>query len=135
MSLDDRNAELEEKLEHNPIDEQIAALARSDKSRKRQVRWLAISLALDVLLTIGFGYTTLQANEAAKKAETNEVAIVRNCETANQSRKDQRELWGYVISLTPIEPRTEAQTNRVNQFSDFVDKTFAQRDCQGELKK
>lgn len=134
MSLDDRNAELDKALEENPIDEQIAALARSDRSRHRQIRWLAFSLALDVLLTIGFGYTTLRANDAASKAETTQVAILRNCETANESRKNNAVLWDFVLAQPPREPLDAKQQKIRDDFVELKNKTFAQRDCQAELK-
>lgn len=135
MSLDTRNAALNKELEENPVETQVEALARADKRQSRQVIILAITVAFDVLLTIGFGYITFRTHQLANQAETNEVAIVRNCETANDSRRNQRELWSYVISLTPSEPRTSEQTARVEAFQTFVDKTFAIRDCQAEIDK
>lgn len=129
MSLDTRNAELEEKLEVNPIDEQIAALARSDASRKRQVRWLAVSLALDVLLTIGFGYATLRANNAASKAETTQHSIVRNCETTNESRAKNREIWDYIVQISERPNLTPEQQKTRDDFIMKLNDTFAPRDC------
>lgn len=135
MTLDDRNTELDKALKLNPIDEQIAALARSDKSRTSQIRWLAVSLALDVLLTIGFGYTTFQAQRAADQAETNKTAIVRSCETSNEARKNNRVLWDYILSIPPSEPLTKEQKVRVAEFKTFVNKTFAPRNCMAEINK
>lgn len=129
MSLDERNAELDQALEHNPIDEQIASLTRADLSRKRQVRWLAISLILDVLLTIGFGYTTIRANNAASKAESSTHAIIRNCETSNEARANNKKLWDYIINLPPTQPPTSEQQKRIADFKKFIDMTFAPRDC------
>ncbi len=132
MSLDERNAELERALELNPIDEQIQALARSDHSRKRQIRWLAISIMLDVLLTIGFGYTTLRANNAANKAETNTSAIVRSCETSNEARANNKQLWYYILNLPRTNTPTADQQKQTTDFKTFVDKTFAPRDCNNQ---
>lgn len=128
MSLDERNGELEEKLKHNPIDEQIAALVRADRLRKWQIFALALMAAL-------LAYGWYQNRSLAIQAESNKDAIIRNCETSNESRKNQRDLWAYVISLTPEQPRTETQQNRTDEFQKFVDKTFAQRDCMAEIKK
>lgn len=129
MSLDTRNEELDRKLEQNPIDEQIAALARSDKSRRRQIRWLAVSLALDVLLTIGFGYTTLRANNAASKAETIENAIVARCESTNDARAKNEKLWDHILDLTKDTPRTPQQEVDRKEFIQVKEETFAPSDC------
>jgi len=135
MSLDDRNQALNEELERNPVETQVEALARADKRQSRQVVILAITVAFDVLLTLGFGFVTWRTHELTSLADTNQNAIIRNCETANESRKNQRELWAYVISLTPSEPRSPEQVARVDAFQKFVDKTFAPRDCSEEVNK
>jgi hypothetical protein len=135
MSLDDRNAELERKLEANPIDDQIAALFRADGRRKFEVRILAVSLLLDVFLTIGFGYVTIQTRELAAQAESNKVALVRNCETANDSRRNNLILWDYLLALpTPPGSTLEQQKTR-DGFKAFVEKTFAPRNCQAEISE
>lgn len=135
MSLDSRNADLDEKLEGNPIDEQIAALVRADNQRKNQVRLLAASVALDIILSIVLGFVTWKTNELAREAQSNRQAVIANCEIANEARTKQRQLWSYVISLTPERPRTEAQQDRVVQFEKFVNETFAPRDCMAEIQK
>lgn len=134
MSLDSRNEELDKKLEENPIDDIVHALVRADDNRKNQVRWLAVSLLLDVLLTIAFGWVTIQTHNLAVEAESNKTALIRNCETANEARKNQRALWGFILSVPPQEPRTPEQQKRVDSFSQFVDTTFAPRDCEAETE-
>ncbi len=135
MSLDTRNAALNEELEKNPIDVQVEALARADKRQSRQVILLSITVAFDVLLTIGFGYITIRTHQLANQAETNQTALVRNCETANASRKNNQVLWDYILAIpTPNAPTVEQQKNR-DDFKAFVDKTFAPRDCQAEINK
>lgn len=135
MSLDDRNKALNDELERNPVDVQVEALAKADKRQQKQVAILAFTVAFDVLLTIGFGFITWRTHELSSLADTNQEAIVRNCETANESRKNQRELWAYVIQLTPIQPRTEEQSNRAADLQTFVNETFAPRDCSKEINK
>lgn len=132
MSLDDRNAVLEQKLEHNPIDESIASLVAADQRRRRHVRILAISLALDVLLTIGFGYITARTHSLAAQAESNHQSLVRNCETGNEARTKNKQLWTYILSLPPSndgQASTPEQQRRVDDFKKFLDETFALRDC------
>jgi len=129
MSLDTRNEELDKALESNPIDEQILALARSDKSRKRQIRWLAVSLMLDVLLTIGFGFNAIRANNAANKAETIESAIVARCEATNEARAKNEKLWDYLVEQSEKQPRTPEQQKFRDEFITLKNETFAPSDC------
>jgi len=135
MSLDDRNAELDKKLEENPIDEIVGSLVRADRRRKGQVRWLALSLALDVLLTLAFGWVTIQTHRISTKAESNQNAIARSCETSNEARKNNLVLWDYILEIPPVQPLTAEQLQQRDQFKVFVQKTFAQRDCQAEVNK
>lgn len=135
MSLDTRNAALNKELEENPIDVQVEALARADKRQSRQVVVLAITVVFDVLLTIGFGYITVRTHQLANQSENNRVALTRNCETANDSRKNNRALWDYILAIpTPDAPTVDQQKNRTD-FKAFVDKTFASRDCDAEVNK
>lgn len=134
MSLDDRNAELNEKLEQNPIDSQIAALIKADARRKSQVRLLFICFGLLIALSVVLGYVSWKTNQIARVAQSNRAAVIANCEVANQSRDDQRQLWSYVISLTPERPRTDEQQERTDDFEAYVNKTFAHRDCMAEIK-
>lgn len=133
MSLDERNAELEKKLEVNPIDEQIATLTAADSRRRGQVRLLAISLVLDLLLTIGFGFVTVRTNRLANQAENNRDSILRNCITANESRANNKKLWDYLFVQTASNPRTPQQAEAIAEFRDFVNETFAPRDCHSEI--
>lgn len=135
MSLAERADELDKKLEQNPIDQSIAALVKADNRRRRQVMLLAVSLALEFVLTIGLTFLSFQTNHIAQLAQNNKEAVILNCETANDSREAQRKLWAYVIALPPQQTRTPEQQQRVEEFQVFVDKTFKPRDCQSEANK
>lgn len=129
MSLDTRNAELEEKLEHNPIDENIQTLIRADKRRKAQVTLLAISIFIELLLSVALAYGWSQNHKLAIQAESNHMAILRNCETSNEARANNKQLWDYLLTQTPSQPPTAEQEKRIADFEAFVNKTFAPRDC------
>lgn len=135
MSLAERADELDKKLEQNPIDQSIATLVKADNRRRRQVMLLAVSLALDFVLTIGLTFLSFQTSHIAQLAQNNKEAVILNCETANDSRDAQRKLWAYVIALPPQQPRSPEQQQRVEEFQVFVDKTFKPRDCQAEANK
>lgn len=135
MSLAERDDELDKKLEGNPIDSSIATLTRDARRARRNVRLLAASITLDFVLTIALTVLSFQTNHLATLAQTNKQAVIQNCETANDSRTAQRQLWGYVLSLTPQQPRTAEQQARVDEFAKFVDQTFKPRDCKAEASQ
>lgn len=129
MSLDDRNAELDHKLEQNPIDEQIAALFKADRRRKSQIVLLTVSIMLDVFLTFAFGYVSIRTAQLARQAESNEAAIVARCETTNESRARNEKLWDYLVDQSKNQQRTPEQQKFFDNFTILKDQTFAPSDC------
>lgn len=137
MSLNDRNAELNKQLEANPIDQQISNLTRADQRNRRHIILLALSLLFDLVLSLVLAYGWHTNHNLAIRAETNRDAIVRGCETSNEARAKNKQLWAYILELpTPDgQPRTPEQQKRLDDFRMFVDDTFAPRDCQAEINK
>ncbi len=129
MNLEQRNAELDKKIESTDLPNAVDTLLKDAKSRRRQIKLLALTVAFDVLLTIGFGYITLKTHDIATKADSNSAAIVRSCESTNESRANNKKLWDYILALPPRTERTPAQTEQLADFQAFVDKTFAPRNC------
>lgn len=135
MTLDSRSDELDKKLEGNDIDKSVATLVKDARRRQLQLRLLTASIILDFILSAVLTVVVFKTNEVARLAQSTKAAVIQNCETANDSRRNQRQLWGYVLSLTPEQPRTSEQEARVKEFSKFVDSTFAPRDCQAEANR
>lgn len=129
MNLEQRNADLDKKLKDTDIPQAIDTLIKDAKRRKRHVRLLAISLALDVLLTVAFGYISIRTADLASKADSNRAALVRSCETANQSRSDNREIWDYVLELSQRPSTTPAEQETRDKFVAKVNETFKPRNC------
>lgn len=132
MSLDDRNAELNKKLEHNPVDEAVAALIKADQRRRGQILLLFISIAFDLILSIFLAFGWQANHQLALRAESNHDAIVRSCETSNEARAKNKELWTYILSLPPSndgKASTPEQQKRVEDFKAFLDDTFKIRNC------
>ncbi len=129
MSLDDRNQELEKALETNPIDIQIAALVRADNRRKGQIIVLAISIVLDILLTIGFGYLAIQSSTTASRAESNETALNARCVSTNEARAKNAKLWDYLVDQSQNQPRTLEQQKFRDDFITLKNETFAPTVC------
>lgn len=129
MSLEQRNAELDKKIAKTDLNEAVTTLVKDAKKRRRQLRWLALSIVFDLLLTVGLGYLSVQTHRAASKAEDNHTALIRNCETSNEARANNKQLWDYLLNLpTPNAPTLQQKEVR-NQFSVFVGKTFSPRNC------
>lgn len=122
MSLDKRNEELEKRLEHNPVDEQIAALVRADKRRKFQITALA-------LLTVGLIFLSVRTTQIAGQAESNRAAIVARCVATNEARAKNEKLWDYLIDQGKNQPRTKEQQMFFDNFVKLKDDTFAPTDC------
>lgn len=132
MSLDDRNAVLDKKLQNNAIDDAVAALIKADQRRKGQILLLFISIAFDLILSVFLAFGWQANHQLALRAESNHDAIVRSCETSNEARAKNKELWNYILSLPPSNDgnaSTPDQQKRVNDFKAFLDDTFKIRDC------
>lgn len=129
MSLDERNEELNRKIDHTDLSSAVDTLIKDAKKRKRQVILLSLSIGLDLLLTVGLGFLSIQTHNVASQSENNKVALVRSCETTNDARASNKALWDYLLALPSNEPATSAQQSEIDSFKAFIDKTFAPRDC------
>jgi hypothetical protein len=134
-NLDERSDELDKQMEKHPAEESIEVLTKDAHRRTRQLRILAVCIVFNLLLTVGFGLLTYKTNQLARLAQKAKDAIVANCEVANDSRENNHALWDYILALPPSEPRTAEQEKRISEFETFIDRTFAQRDCQAEINK
>lgn len=134
-NLEERSDELDKQMAEHPAEESIRILVKDANKSKRRFRILTISVILDILLTIGLAYLSFKTSETAHLAQTNKAALIANCETANESRKNNRDLWEFAFSLTPTQAQTDEQKAQNQKFKDFVAITFAQRDCRAEVNK
>lgn len=116
-------------------------------SRKRE-RLLALSIILDLVLSIALGMVGLQAKVAGDRATaaTSVAAQQKHnlellCETGNNARAAQRQLWDSVIALsqTDVTPRSfeemEARKQRLAQFQVVLEEATQQRDCEKEVNR
>lgn len=134
-NLEERSDELDAQMAAHPAEKSIAVLIRDANRRKRQLRILTASIVFDIVLSIALGVVTFKTNELAKLAQSNSDAVVANCEVSNESRRDEKALWDFVFALPVLEPPTAEEQARAAQFKAFINKTFAERDCQTEIKK
>ena len=127
MSLDDRNAALDEALEHNPIDKQIAALVKAGN----RLKFIVIGLAF---LTVFVAVIAIQARQAATKAENAQTAVIARCEATNEARIKNRDIWNYVLELSNRPNLTPQQLADRDKFVAKLDDTFKPTDCKAVKK-
>jgi hypothetical protein len=140
MSLDDRSDALDQKLTDNSIDASISTLVHDAGRRRRQIIWLAVSLVLDIFLTIGFGVLAVQARETSLATAKTQATLVSGCQTSNEFRRTEAGLWEHILSLQPImtnlTPEQQAQRDKtIAEFQVYLKTTFAPRDCNNIIQK
>lgn len=140
MSLEERSDALDKKLEDNPIDDAIATLLKDAQKRRRQIIALAISLMLDLWLTIGLAFLSIQARNTAIAVQNSKDSIVASCEAANEFRLTEAALWNHILAIEPVverelTPEEQARQDKtVADFRVFLETTFAPKDCSNVIK-
>lgn len=132
-NLEERDDHLNQQIEEHPAEESIRVLVKDAHRRTRQLRLLTATVVLTLLMAIGLVFVSYKLYRITQLAQTNQNAVVANCETANDSRKNQLILWNYVFSVPARTPRTPEQEQRNEDFKKFIAKTFAPRDCRAEI--
>ena len=113
--------------------------ARVDKFAKR-TRWIAVASVVAVVLAISGGalaaFAKSDSGEANDKASRSQEYQVANCKAGNEYRKDNKDLWEYLIKLNLSNPDPQAtaaqkklQAKLIKKFQAKVDETYAPRDC------
>lgn len=137
-TLDERSDDLDKQLEDNPIDRSIEAIIKDSKRRGIQLRILAISLVLDVVLTFGLAAVSFQAHDLAVQAGHSRDAVIESCRTGNDFRTTEANLWAHILDLQPVlsnlTPEQQAQRDKtVKDFRTYLTTVFAARDCSNIL--
>lgn len=121
-----RNEDLDKKIEGSDV---VTRLRRVD----RMVKWLAFSVALDMVLSIGLAVLGIVAYDISKSAKTAASLARINCLSANQTRLQSQQLWDYVLTFpAPSNETAAARRERlVNtaKFRAYIKVVFAPRDC------
>lgn len=112
---------------------QLAAVKATVRRGKRVIIALAVSLVLDVALTIGVTITAAQAHDASARANSTVAQLhatqVNACNAGNQTRAAEIQLWNHIASLT-VGPQTPAAQRKADeQLLAFVRQTFAAKNC------
>lgn len=131
-NLEQRDDKLNEQMATHPAEKSIEVLVKDAKRRTRQLHLLTATVALTLILGIGLSVVSYKLYHITQLAQSNTQAVIDNCETANDSRKNQKALWDFVFALPSLEPPTAEEQARAAQFKAFIAKTFVQRDCKAE---
>lgn len=121
------------------LSKKLESLQLFGKRNRTFIRILAVSVALDLLLSFGLIVSVDRANAAAAAAKrassaaaVSKEANFQTCVSSNAARLVQVQLWDYVLNLPPSPDRaaTPEQQAQVEQFRIYVHTAFAQRECQ-----
>lgn len=114
----------------------IRDLRAESRKSKRLIRLLGVSVGFDLLLSVALGAIGATAHQASDRATEAAAATAtaqyETCLAGNESRKGQRELWGYILQLSSQgdASQTEAGRQRLEDFRAYVERVFAPRDCE-----
>lgn len=126
----ERSDEFDKKLASRPkLEEQIGILAEAGKKTRRLVLYLAVSVGVNVALTILLGAFFYNQNVIQDDLIRNKNNIVASCNSGNEFRKSNLKLWEYILAIPPASDQTAEQKQKVDEFEDFVNQTFKLRDC------
>jgi len=126
----ERSDEFDERLKSMPdLEEQIGILAEAGKKTRRLVLMLAISVGINVALTLLLGAFFYNQNIIQDKLIRNQNNIVASCNSGNEFRKSNLKLWEYILAIPPSPNQTPEQKQKVDDFEKFVNQTFKLRDC------
>ena len=120
---------------------ELAAMNVYGKHNRRLIAGLAISFALDLLLTVIVAVFAIQAHDASSQAHVaaslaaqNHASALKFCRAANVSAEAQVRLTTYFVAITqppPGAPGAQAVTTRARDAAllVYVRRSFAPRDC------
>lgn len=118
--------------------EEIGTLRDLGQRNRRLIWGLAVSLILDVLLSVAVAVVAVKSTDAADRAteatslaNRNRQTQVATCLASNDTRAANIQLWNYVLDLAAKgNPNpTPQQTERIKQFKTYLAEVFAPRDC------
>lgn len=109
---------------------QLAAVADAGRKTRRLTVGLAVSFALDMILTVVVTLLTLSALNQGSAQRASQLAA---CAVSNQTRIAEQSLWAYVFQVS-APPKTAAQLATERKFLEHVDTIFAPVNCAAVYK-
>jgi uncharacterized protein HemX len=108
---------------------QSAIVAQQGKSR-RNLRWLAVSVVLDVALSVALGALAFGQAHTSEAIHNSQVSA---CQQANVKRAQDVAVWNRLLRLPPT--ATSAQKTEIAELEKLVGVKDAPRDCAALYRK
>lgn len=120
-------------LQESVVDlkQEIGGLRSYGRRNRHLIIGLAISLALDVFLTIGVIIAAVTANNAGALADANRQNQIETCNASNQTRQASRNLWNYLLDTVEKSPQnqTPQRQQQIAEFRAYMQNAYVDRDC------
>lgn len=128
VALDGMSARLRE------VSGRLAVAEESAHRLRLIVRALVVSFCLDLLVTAGFGYNTVQVNDAQGATRTSEVSA---CQQANVNRVQDIAIWNRFLGdiAPPGAPQTAKVKAELAEINHLIKVKDTPRDCQSQYPK
>jgi len=114
-------------IQLDAVSVRLQEVSKSNRATRRLAVGLAVSLVLDVLLTVTVTLLSLSALSQGASLHQSQLAA---CAIGNDSRSEQQALWSYLFELSG-----GARTPQQKEFLTYVDKTFKLVDCNAVYKQ
>jgi hypothetical protein len=109
---------------------ELHTLHQKSRRQGRVILGLIVSIVFDVALSVVIWLVAVQARDASSLATHNRLTQIVTCESGNQARAAQVQLWDFFLHLAGQTNPSPQKTEQIEKFRSYVGQTFAQRDCQ-----
>ena len=109
--------------------------AQGDRGDPFMSHGAAYAVVFLFLLTLAIGAANLLFTSAlVGRANANAASVTQLCKSGNDARKQQIDLWAFIIQISPPPPHeTKAEAKQrehvLHQFAVHLHTIFAPRDC------
>lgn len=105
----------------------VNSLVKGLAKQGRYLKWVAVSVALDVALSIGLAVAFVNIAENSNAAAVAKTAAHSSCLATNDSRASAKAIWDHVLGL--VVPQSAASAATIADVKSLVALTYAPREC------
>lgn len=119
---------METTVDH-PAGNGLAAVKES-LDRTRHLLWMVGTIFIvGLLVCVALVFIAFRLNNQSVQNRQTREAIYVGCQSGNQARAQQKQLWEEVINLTARPNQTPAQQAVVGTFQRYLNNSLKPRDC------